>query len=55
LLLQGDGKGNFTAMPTHKSGFNASGDAKAMGQIKTKEGKSVYVVTQNRDSLLVFE
>ncbi|WP_051947176.1 VCBS repeat-containing protein [Muricauda sp. MAR_2010_75] len=54
LLLKGDGKGSFTAIPSRKSGFTASGDAKAMGQVKTTNGKTRYVVTQNRDSLLVF-
>ena len=55
LLLKGDGKGGFTTVPTYKSGFTANGDAKAIGQIRTNDNKIFYVVTQNRDSLLVFE
>ncbi len=32
--LLGDGKGNFVAVPSVKSGFKVDGDAKALGKLK---------------------
>ncbi|HEY3406051.1 MAG TPA: VCBS repeat-containing protein [Ohtaekwangia sp.] len=52
--LQGDGKGNFKAVPVTQSGFFVDGDAKAMAKLISKEGKELLLVTQNRDSLNVF-
>ncbi len=55
LLLKGDGKGNFTNTPVTKSGFYVSGDAKSIAKVATKDKKELFIVTQNQDSLKVFE
>jgi len=55
LVLQGDGKGNFTKMPSIESGILIKGDAKSLVSLKTKDNKTLYVTTQNQDSLKVFE
>ena len=52
--LQGDGNGNFKAVPVTQSGFFVDGDAKAMAKLISKEGKELLLVTQNRDNLKVF-
>jgi enediyne biosynthesis protein E4 len=52
--LQGDGKGNFNAVPVARSGFFVDGDAKSMAKLISKEGRELLLVTQNRDSLKVF-
>jgi hypothetical protein len=54
-FLQGDGKGNFKAIPVTESGFFVDGDAKAMAQLTLKNGNQLLLVTQNRDSLKVFK
>jgi hypothetical protein len=55
LLLKGDGKGNFAEIPATKSGFYVAGDARSISRITTRRGNALYVVTQNNDSLMVFE
>jgi hypothetical protein len=52
--LQGDGKGNFKAIPVTQSGFFVDGDAKAIAKLISKEGRELFLVTQNRDSLKVY-
>ena len=52
--LRGDGKGNFKAVPVTQSGFFVDGDAKAMAKLISKDGKELFLVTQNRDILKVF-
>jgi enediyne biosynthesis protein E4 len=52
--LQGDGNGNFKAVPVTQSGFFVDGDAKAIAKLVSKEGRELFLVTQNRDSLKVF-
>lgn len=52
--LRGDGKGNFKAVPVTQSGFFVDGDAKAIARLMSKEGRELFLVTQNRDSLKVF-
>lgn len=54
VVLQGDGNGNFISIPTYKSGFKASGDAKAIAKVKNKNGEEIFIVTQNGDSLLSY-
>jgi hypothetical protein len=54
-FLQGDGKGNFKAIPVTESGFFVDGDAKAMAQLTLNNGTQLLLVTQNRDSLKVFQ
>ncbi len=54
LLLLGDGKGNLNPLPSPKSGFWVGGDAKAMAEIVTDEGKSLILVSQNSGRLKAF-
>lgn len=52
--LQGDGNGKFKAVPVTQSGFFVDGDAKAIARLISKDGKELFIVTQNRDSLKIF-
>ena len=52
--LEGDGRGNFTAVPVTKSGFFVDGDAKGLASLRLASGRSVYLVSQNRGELKVF-
>ena len=54
LLLKGDGKGNFSPLPSPESGFWVGGDAKGMAALTTGEGKSLILVAQNGGPLKVF-
>lgn len=54
LYLKGDGKGGFTPQPVSKSGFFVDGDAKGISKLYTAQGKGLFIVTQNRDSLKIF-
>ncbi|MDC6350241.1 VCBS repeat-containing protein [Zeaxanthinibacter sp. PT1] len=54
LLLKGDGKGNFSAVPTPESGFEVTGDAKSLIRIEGADKSFKYLASQNRDSLLIF-
>lgn len=53
IVLLGDGSGNFKAVESRKSGFYVGGDAKAL--IKLNSNGSMYVASQNSDSLRVFK
>ena len=55
LLLLGDGKGGFECLDYTKTGFLAPGDAKALVALPWSKDKMLYVASQNRDSLLMFE
>lgn len=55
LYLQGNGKGKFTPVPVSKSGFFVNGDAKGLAQLYTKNGQKLTLVTQNQDSLKVWQ
>ena len=52
--LQGDGGGNFKSVPVTKSGFFVNGDTKGLSRLILGNGKQLFLVTQNRDSLKVF-
>jgi hypothetical protein len=54
LLLAGNGKGGFSAVPYAGSGFFVEGDAKGMAEVMVDETRSLALVTQNNDSLKVF-
>lgn len=54
LYLRGDGKGNFRAETMQKSGWYVPGDAKALAELRGAQEESIFLVTQNQDSLLVF-
>ncbi|PCJ98000.1 MAG: hypothetical protein COA50_03460 [Flavobacteriaceae bacterium] len=55
LLLKGNGKGAFNSIDAKESGFVVSGDAKAIAKVKSAVGGMLYVVTQNRDEILVYK
>jgi hypothetical protein len=55
LLLEGDGKGGFSAIPGRESGFFADGDAKGMAELKMNDGSSLILVARNSDSLKVIK
>jgi hypothetical protein len=53
LVMLGDGRGNFNAVPSRESGFFVPGDAKAL--VCLKSGNEVWLAaSQNRDSLRTF-
>jgi enediyne biosynthesis protein E4 len=54
LVLQGNGKGFFKALPILSSGFHLNGDSKALVLINNSRFGSLVLATQNRDSLRVF-
>ena len=41
-VLLGDGKGNFVAVPSVKSGFKVAGDAKALGKLKNACWRGIF-------------
>ncbi|PSR54946.1 RNA-binding protein [Adhaeribacter arboris] len=55
LYLQGNGKGKFKPMTVSESGFFVNGDAKGMAQLYTGQGEKLTLVTQNQDSLKVWQ
>ncbi len=54
MVLAGDGNGNFKVVEPGKAGFHVPGDAKGLARIFGADGNELYLVTQNKDSLLVF-
>ena len=54
LVLQGDGKGNFSPMRVAKSGFFVPGDGKALATLHTAKNEDILLATQNQDSLKAF-
>lgn len=54
LMLLGNGNGEFTIIPSYKSGFMVDGDAKALARLKSALGKELFIATQNLDSLRIF-
>jgi len=55
IVLKGNGKGSFRPVGPLESGFVVPGDAKAMVQIDRAQGGHLYVATQNRGPILIFE
>ncbi|WP_373495738.1 VCBS repeat-containing protein [Aquiflexum sp.] len=55
LVLLGDGKGGFTAVNPHDSGFLVPGDAKSMAILTGVDGNPLYLSTQNRGKLLIHQ
>jgi hypothetical protein len=53
VLLQGDGKGNFTAVPPQKSGLFLSGDVKGLSSLFDAKGNEIIIAAANSDSLKV--
>ncbi|MGK7395079.1 MAG: VCBS repeat-containing protein [Candidatus Cyclobacteriaceae bacterium M3_2C_046] len=54
LWLQGDGTGDFKAVPLAKSGFYVPGDGQALAQMFTRQDQRLILAGQNRDRLRVF-
>ncbi len=54
LYLEGDGKGAFNPVPSHKSGFFARKDAKKIGMLKNN-GHGIIVVANNDDTVQFFK
>ncbi len=54
LLLKGDGRGGFQAMPARQSGFMADKDGKAAARVVRAEAE-IVVVANNADKLQVYE
>ncbi|REG90659.1 VCBS repeat-containing protein [Algoriphagus antarcticus] len=55
LVLLGDGKGEFTPMSPQESGFVVPGDGKALVKMASAQGGSLFVASQNRGKLLMFQ
>ncbi|MFD0795118.1 VCBS repeat-containing protein [Mucilaginibacter litoreus] len=55
LLLQGDGKGHFIPEGLAKSGLLIKGDAKGFAKIGSANGGSLFVATQNQDSIKAYK
>ncbi len=55
LVLLGDGKGGFTPMSPQESGFVVPGDGKALVKIASAQGDPLFVASQNRGKLLMFQ
>ncbi len=55
LVLLGDGQGGFTPVSALESGLVVPGDGKALARISTPEGTPLFLASQNRGKLLVFE
>jgi hypothetical protein len=55
LLLEGDGKGNFSPVLSRESGFLVDGDAKGMAALTTPIGTSLVLVAQNSGAMKVYK
>ena len=53
VLLRGDGMGNFTTVPSLKSGLKARGQIRDALTIKRKEG-DLLLMSRNNDSILIY-
>ena len=54
LYLQGDGTGKFKAKSIAESGWYVPGDAKGLAKLRGVKGESIFLATQNQDSLKVY-
>jgi hypothetical protein len=55
LVLLGDGHGNFNGLDYPKTGFFVPGDAQHLEKLPLADGRQLFLVSQNRDSLKTFE
>jgi hypothetical protein len=55
LLLKGDGKGGFEALPIDRSGIYLPGDQKALVKLRGEGDRYWVAAGQNRGPLRVFE
>ncbi len=54
LLLRGDGRGGFVAVPHPRSGFFVDGDARALAEASAGPGRVLILATQHNDRLRAF-
>jgi hypothetical protein len=54
LVLAGDGNGDFEVVQLRKAGFKVPGDAKGLAKIFDTDGNELYIITQNKDSVLLY-
>jgi hypothetical protein len=54
LLLQGLGKGNFSAVPPQKSGLQVKGQVRRSQIIKGANGQPLLILAKNNDKLQVY-
>ncbi len=55
LVQAGTGAGKFTSLPLNKTGWITSGDIRDMISVKTKAGKTLYVLAKNNERLQVIK
>ncbi|MCG8306486.1 MAG: VCBS repeat-containing protein [Cytophagales bacterium] len=55
LLMLGDGHGGFECRTYAQSGFYVPGNARSLVKLKLADDRDLFIVSQNRDSLKVFE
>jgi enediyne biosynthesis protein E4 len=55
LVLLGNGDGTFKVQHPRESGFLVSGDAKSMALLHNKKGQALYLATQNRGQLKLYQ
>ncbi|TLV01475.1 VCBS repeat-containing protein [Dyadobacter luticola] len=55
VLLKGDGKGNFKAIPAEKSGLFLAGATRGIGLLHDTQGLELILAVSNEDSLHVLE
>ncbi len=53
LMLKGDGKGNFKALPASQSGYATNGNAKALVSLAYGKNALLTLTSQNRDALCI--
>ena len=53
LMLKGDGKGNFKALPASQSGYATNGNAKALVSLAYGKNAVLMLTSQNRDALCI--
>lgn len=54
LVLLGDGAGSFAPLSLEESGFLVDGDAKALAQLVTSNGRELLLASQNRGPLQTY-
>lgn len=55
LVLINDGKGNFKALNHQISGFYVDGDVRSVKKLNGLDDKELYIVSQNKGPLVIFE
>ncbi|WP_353480492.1 VCBS repeat-containing protein [Haliscomenobacter sp.] len=54
LVLLGNGKGSFEALPWQRSGLLVKGDGKACIQLRAANGNPLFLISQNRGALKAY-